>query len=708
LKIRIDLENCFMCKALVSAMWMVCACGWALAQAPQFAYIANANTDNLSGYRIDPATGVLTAVPGSPIATGHLGNSSIVVDQADRFVYVLSGDGTVAGYKVDPVTGQLNDLPGGSVVAGNTTSLAIVPSGRFAYLLQYAPDVQLPTLSAYRIDRITGHLTAVQEAPFPLSIAASSINIDPLGKFVYLPTPADQNNVSVFAINPKNAVLTPVTGSPFPGGQSVPSSISIDPLDRFAFGAAESTMNGYSISPSTGAVSILNTPSLGTANPESQAVDPRGKFLYVAGVTGLYAYSISATYPPNPTVTSLTLLPGSPFGPSSSSPYLYPVSVVVDYTGTFLYATYYLGAVIGFKIDPNSGVLTQLPGSPVSTGNSPPTIALVRPMTFPVYTAKQVPEPALGPFTSFTGTAINNKGEVTGQAVLSAGGEFLAETFLYDGTTTTGFFPPGSKSSTGSALNDKGEIVGTLFGPAFTPFFPLPQSFLYRSGTTFLLDPRTGGESMALGINNAEHITGSISTGACSFCTNFGDTHAFLDSGQGPIDIGTLGGNFSEGTGINQHDELTGGSNVTSNGPNHVFVYSHGSFQDLGMFEGYSSVGTAISDSGKLIGTATAPSGASIGFVSRNNYLEPIPPLEGGVNSVPSGINLQGIVVGASDVAGGGPTHAFLYWAQDLIDLNSLVEPSLTLLTGAAGINDQGQILAGGLDGALYVLTLRK
>jgi probable HAF family extracellular repeat protein len=608
----------------------------------------------------------------------------------------------------------LTDLPGGSVVATNTTSLAIVPSGRFAYLLQYAPDVQLDTLSAYRIDRATGHLAAVQEAPFPISIAASSVNIDPLGNFVYLPnqTPGDQNNLSVFAINPKNAVLTPVTGSPFPGGSSVPPSLSIDPLDRFAFGAAKSTMNGYSINPTTGAVSLWKTPSLGAANPESQAVDPRGKSLYVAGVTGLYAYSISAQSLTNPTVTNLTLLPGSPFGPSSSSPYLYPVSVVVDYTGTFVYATYYLGAVIGFKVDPNSGVLTQVPGSPVSTGNSPPAIALLRPMTTPVFTAKQIPEPAFGPFTSFTATAINNKGEVTGQAILS-GNEFLAETFLYDGTTTTGFFPPTSKSSTGSALNDKGEIVGTLFGATFNPFPALPQSFLYRSGTTFFLDPRSGGESMALGINNAEHITGSISTGVCNLssfqpCTTLGDTHAFLDSGQGPIDIGTLGGNFSEGTAINQYDELTGAGNVTSNGPNHVFVYSHGSFQDLGMFEGYSSMGTAINDGGKIIGTATAPSGASIGFVSRNNYLEPIPPLEGGTNSVPSGINLQGIVVGASDVASGGPTHAFVYWAQDLIDLNSLVEPSLTLLTGAAGINDQEQIVATGLNGALYVLTPRK
>jgi DNA-binding beta-propeller fold protein YncE len=35
-----------------------------------FAYVANANSNNVSGYSIDPATGVLTAIGGSPFAAG--------------------------------------------------------------------------------------------------------------------------------------------------------------------------------------------------------------------------------------------------------------------------------------------------------------------------------------------------------------------------------------------------------------------------------------------------------------------------------------------------------------------------------------------------------------------------------------------------------------------------------------------------------------
>jgi hypothetical protein len=39
------------------------------------------------------------------------------------------------------------------------------------------------------------------------------------------------------------------------------------------------------------------------------------------------------------------------------------------------------------------------------------------------------------------------------------------------------------------------------------------------------------------------------------------------------------------------------------------------------------------------------------------------------------------------------------------IDLNDLVDPSLTLLTSAAGLSNNGKIVASGLNGHLYVLT---
>jgi hypothetical protein len=48
-----------------------------------------------------------------------------------------------------------------------------------------------------------------------------------------------------------------------------------------------------------------------------------------------------------------------------------------------------------------------------------------------------------------------------------------------------------------------------------------------------------------------------------------------------------------------------------------------------------------------------------------------------------------------------------LYRDGRLIDLNDLVDPSLTFLTAANGISDNGKIVAKGLNGHLYVLTPR-
>jgi 6-phosphogluconolactonase len=688
----------------------VIACGHALAQESQFAYVASTNSENLLGFRIDAVTGDLTPVPGSPFATGQLGNHSVVIDQAGRFVYVISGEDNVIGYKIEPFTGRLTPIPGGTFVITHVQALAIDPLGQYAYGVSSQENV----VSAYRIDQATGQLSLLPGTPLPTGSNMSSITVDPLGKFVYVGNSQGADTVSGFSINPTNGTLTVIPGSPFTVGFG-PQSIVIDSLDRFAYVAGNaSNTYAFSINAATGALTPLSPASYyDGSSTGAQAVDPRAQFLYAAGVYGLYGFSImQSNGGPNNEPGDLTAIAGSPFGPAAG-PGVFPVSVAVDYTGTFAYAAYYLGDIEGFKINAGTGALTELSGLPLPTTGSTPVIALARPRAYPVYAATQVPEPPFGPFKSFTASAINNKGEVTGQAVFT-GSEVLGEAFLYNGTTTSGFFFGDSHVTAGNALNNKGEIVGTYTGVPIEGFLLLTQSFLFRSaGVTFALDPRVGGESAAYGINDAEHITGGISTGVCTFssgigCTSsagLGDTHAFLDVGLGPTDIGTLGGNFSEGMGINEHDEAVGGSNVTSNGPNHVFVYSHGSFHDAGMFKGYSSTGTGINDGGEIIGTATPPSGTPVGFVYRNGRFEHLHGLGGGTSSLPSGINLSGDVVGTSSVASGGADHAFIYHHGKLIDLNDLVSPSLTLLTGAAGINDKGQIVANGLNGAVYVLT---
>jgi probable HAF family extracellular repeat protein len=64
----------------------------------------------------------------------------------------------------------------------------------------------------------------------------------------------------------------------------------------------------------------------------------------------------------------------------------------------------------------------------------------------------------------------------------------------------------------------------------------------------------------------------------------------------------------------------------------------------------------------------------------------------------------SGAIAGSSTAANGS-SRASVYKDGRLIDLNDLVEPSLTFLTNANGISDNGKIVASGLNGHLYVLT---
>lgn len=44
-----------------------------------FLYVVNSGSDNITGYRINPADGSLTPVPGSPFETGLQPNNAVAV-----------------------------------------------------------------------------------------------------------------------------------------------------------------------------------------------------------------------------------------------------------------------------------------------------------------------------------------------------------------------------------------------------------------------------------------------------------------------------------------------------------------------------------------------------------------------------------------------------------------------------------------------------
>jgi probable HAF family extracellular repeat protein len=701
-EIRISgkLLKSILCLALTLSPWALTA-----QDRNQYAYVAITDTGQLYGYRLNATNGNLAPLAGSPFPFHYDGLSSIAADPQGRFLYATSqyapNNANVAGLRIDRLTGKLIPLPSSPYNAGAVPSaIAVDPSGRFAYVASFGSS----SVSAFKIDQRNGALLPV--ASYPAGTDPEAVAVDPLGKFVYVAN-GSSNDVSGYAINQATGALTQMTGSPFPTGTS-PRSLAIDPNERFVYVANEGSNNvwGYALNPTSGALAPLGTSPYAVADAglTSVAFAPTGAGIYVTGNAGVYAYSINqnstdfggGTFPPMDLYGQLTLIQGSPFGGRLAD------FVTVDYTGSFLYAASN-NDITGFNL--STGTLQPLSASPFATGGAPISIALVRPQTFPVFTATQVAVPTgFGSVSAFDATAVNDKGQVAGTVSFypNAGEQFVAAFLSAGGVTKTVAF---SRRSSGNGLNDKGQVVGQQDVQPPNPLQPPPQAFLYnnRSNTTINIDNVPGRQSAAFSINNAGQVTGSLTTATCPIPvpvppTCLGNTHAFLYNGAGLADIGTLGGTYSQGTSINNLGEIAGIS-TAANGATHLFLYAQGHMHDLGTAGGQTFASAALNDRGEIL-ASTAPSGnVGTSYLFRNNFFFKLP-------FPASGINNNTEIVGAK-AAATAVSRAYLYYGGASIDLNEFVDPSLPLLTSANGVSNNGKIVVKGLNGQLYVLTPR-
>jgi 6-phosphogluconolactonase (cycloisomerase 2 family) len=217
----------------------------------KFVYVGNEISSDVSAYTIDPITGTLTSVPGSPFSLSVV---RLAVDPLGRFLFGVGAD--VKVFKIDPITGALALISSFPAVVG-TFSVAVDPSGKFVY----AASVQSGSVSAYSIDVTTGVLTPVAGSPFPGTLSAFSVTVDPAGKFVYVANAIPSDSISAYAINPSTGALTAVVGSPF-GTQGCPVvSVAVDSSGKFVYAAASAcgsnNVLGYTIDPLSGALRPL-------------------------------------------------------------------------------------------------------------------------------------------------------------------------------------------------------------------------------------------------------------------------------------------------------------------------------------------------------------------------------------------------------------------------------------------------------------------
>lgn len=259
-----------------------------------------------------------------------------------------------------------------STVPGNHGGFGIAVNPAVTFL--YTDDISNAGIDAFSISS-TGMLTAISGSPFPMPSGwipaqVDNIAIDPAGKFLYAPDAAS-NVVVGFTIDGATGALAPMSGSPFPAGAS-PQQVAVTPSGKFLYASdgndPQGGISAYTIDASTGNLtSIAGSPFPTTTDggPDGLVVDPSGKLLYAAlpFLNGIAAFTIDSS------TGALTSVAGSPFFPSLTQgafPFMY--SIALSPNGKFLYAQAAIDTdIYGFTVDPSTGALTSMTGSPFKT-----------------------------------------------------------------------------------------------------------------------------------------------------------------------------------------------------------------------------------------------------------------------------------------------------------------------------------------------------
>jgi 6-phosphogluconolactonase len=304
-------------------------------------YVANATSKNVVHFSI-ATNGVLTKQETITLSAAPV---ALTVNSASNYLYVVSGTttATLTEYPlsnlgvIGTATSQQNlvvpTFPGDSIVP---TGVAVLANNNDVYVSTY-------DASAYN----------------PGGTPTSAAN--PGWVFGY----------SVGS----GGALTATGGSPYKAGVK-PSGITGDPVNRFVYVTdfASNELIGYSIQ-SGGVLNFMVNGPFKTGNqPSAVVIDPRGIYIYVSNSldSSITGYNIAL-----PTGTPSTII-------NSNSSLVYatdtqPVAIALDPAlGRFVYTANRLGnSLSGFRLNPDTGVVTATQATPYPSGANPTALVIV-------------------------------------------------------------------------------------------------------------------------------------------------------------------------------------------------------------------------------------------------------------------------------------------------------------------------------------------
>jgi 6-phosphogluconolactonase (cycloisomerase 2 family) len=349
----------------------------AAAQTPQQQYVFDSvpvtnSTSYVGAYATNGQTGALSAVAGSPFADNMQGGA-MAIDGLGRFLFVINpSTSNISMFQINQSSGSLTEVPGSPFSTGPTENpsmaatspicLAAEKSGQFLYVgYRFGNFVNQGAINEYLIDAANRQLVPLSGQP-TTDIASAPIGMvtDPKGLHLYVglglnpSTLVQDAGTNVYTIDPVTGSLafTGTAGNATSAGRS----IAIDSKGRFFFdgwGTTLGTIDSALISPADG-TALTGISSITSANqiPAAMLADSSGKFLYVQEGTAPVVYAINQT-------TGALAVPPAALAVFSFS----PGTAAADPLGPYIYSLQQDG-VHGFLIDPQSGALSEVLGSP--------------------------------------------------------------------------------------------------------------------------------------------------------------------------------------------------------------------------------------------------------------------------------------------------------------------------------------------------------
>jgi len=289
----------------------------------RFVYTVNNTVDSLSGYSINDTTGALSRIDllpglvGNDLATGT-DPQRLTVDPSGRFLYVslttAAATGQVQAFRIG-ADGTLTEISGSPYTVGaEPKQLGIDPTGQFLYVVNQDSGQANGTVTAFSINPASGPaggqlttLGTVNAGSNPQSVA-----IEPTGRFAYVGNRGVADNgtiLSRYNIDTNGTISSPGSTATISG----PVDLAMDPLGRFAYVAAAGLpgLAVHEIANSNGTLtSAVSTPT--TPTPSSMEIDPSGRFAYVgySNDLNISVYSINST---SGVLTAVSTIPSADF-----------------------------------------------------------------------------------------------------------------------------------------------------------------------------------------------------------------------------------------------------------------------------------------------------------------------------------------------------------------------------------------------------------